>query len=309
MPRKPKRWGPAAQRPGFAAISRLVGREPLLAEAAGVEADLGRLCARLADLTGTGPEAPRWRQAARLSREVAEGLSDLAAAVADPPHHPKPTRVRVATLHGDDLAAAAARIAQARGTVAAPAAPVPPPSDLQPVWALEGRAVAAPLSRLFALCPTPPVMALWRAMATRRRLLETLAGNPGNGAAMWPDPPARPPRPPRPVAAAARGAAPAGNGTRTSGTPAPGAEWTAEGCVERLNRARRCGTARTQDGRSVFFAARAVCGGLAALHAGDPVTLRLRRGTLGLSAVRVTPQPGPNAGTTPPPARGPDATV
>lgn len=296
MPWKPKRLGPAARRPGFAAISRLVGREPLLADAAGVEADLGRLLARLADLNGTGPEAPRWRQAARLSGEVAEGLFDLAATVANPPHHPRPTRVRVASLHRDDLAAAAARIAQVRDTVAGPAAPVPPPDALAGVWALEGRAVAAPLSRLFALCPTPPVVALWRALAARRRVLETLGATSGNGAGAWREPPARPARTARPAQPTTRGAPP----SRAPALPAApaGPEWTANGCVERLNRARRCGTARTEDGRSVFFSARAVPGGLAALRAGDPVTLRLRRGALGIAAVRVTPHPAP--GATPP---------
>jgi len=292
MPRKPKRMGAAARRPGFAALSRLVGREPLLADAARLEADLGALCLRLAEAAGPGPDAPRWRQAARLSRAVAESLADLAAAVADPPHHPRPTRLRVSTLHAADLAAAAARVAAVRAALNGP--PVPAEADLAALWTLEARAVAAPLCRLFALCPTPPVVVLWRNLAARRRLLEPLGAVPnaanGNGAA-WPDPPAHLARPVRPAEAG-------GNGRPSPPTPPAGPEWNAAGCVERLNRARRCGTARTEDGRSVFFGAQAVYGGLAALHAGDPVTLRLRRGPLGLAAVRVTPRPGPDA---PPP--------
>lgn len=304
MPRKPKRMGPAARRPGFAAISRLVGREPLLAEAAGVEAEVADLCLRLAELN-PGLDAPRWRQAARLSRAIAATLADLAAAVADPPHHPRPTRVRVATLHSDDLAAARAGIADLGKTLSAPAAVPPAPAALAALWALEGNAVAAPLCRLFALCPAPPVLDLWRTLAARRRLLETgevsgegtgegsdTAAN-GNGAARWPEPPARAARP------VAWGPRPNGNG---GAAPPTGPEWTAPGRVERLDPGRRCGTARTDDGRDVFFPARAVAGGLAALSAGAAVTLRLRRGPLGLAAVRVTPHgtPCPEPGAPPP---------
>jgi len=289
MPRKPKRLGPAARRPGFAAISRLVGREPLLADAAGVEADLADLCLRLAELSPDA-EAPRWQQAARLSHAIAEALADLAEAVADPPHHPKPTRVRVATLQRADLAAAAARIGAVRRALAPPTAAVPAAPELQALWALEGSAVAAPLSRLFALCPTPPVMELWRTFGARRRLVEAENGNcapGGNGPGGWPE---APPRAVRPVAWGPR---PNGNGNGTTGAPA-GPEWTAEGRVERLDRVRRCGTALTDDGRAVFFPARAVPGGLAALSAGAAVTLRLRRGPLGLAAVQVTPRPAPD---------------
>jgi cold shock CspA family protein len=285
MPRKPKRSGPAARRPGFAAISRLVGREPLLADAAGVEADLADLCLRLAELS-PGPEVPRWRQAARLSHTIAEALSDLAEAVADPPHHPRPTRLRVATLQRADLAAAAARIGAVRRALQTPTAAPPEPDTLAALWALEGSAVAAPLCRLFALCPTPPVMDLWRTLAARRRLVDGGEGiASGSGAERWPEPPARAARP------VAWGPRPNGNG---GPAPPAGPEWTADGRVERLDRVHRCGTARTDDGRTVFFPARAVRGGLAALSAGVAVTLHLRRGPLGLAAVQVTPRPGPS---------------
>jgi cold shock CspA family protein len=278
MPRKPKGVGPTAPRPGFTAISRLVGREPLLGDAARVEAEVGVLCLRLAERSG-GPDAQAWRPAARLSARLAEGLADLAAAVADPPHHPRPTRVRVSTLQRADLDAATDALAAARTALEAPDAPLPAPDALAALWALERRAAAAPLARLFALCPVPPVLALWRTLAARRRLLETPGpGEPAGNGGAWPEPP---PPPERPVAWGARA-----NG---NGNAAPGPEWTAAGCVERLDPARRCGTARTDDGRAVFFAGRAVSGGFGALHAGDPVTLRLRRGPLGVAAVRVTP--------------------
>jgi len=284
MPRKPKGVGPSAPRTGFTAISRLVGREPLLGDAAGVEAEVGALCMRLAERSG-GPDAQAWRQAARLSARLAEGLAELAAAVADPPHHPRPTRVRVSTLQRADLDAAAAALAAARTALEAPDSALPAPDALAALWALERRAVAAPLARLFALCPVPPVLALWRTLAARRRLLEAPQAEGPSGSA-WPEPP---PPPERPVAWGARS-----NG---NGAAAAGPEWTAAGCVERLDPARRCGTARTDDGRAVFFAGRTVSGGFGALHAGDPVTLRLRRGPLGVAAVRVTP----GAPQTPPP--------
>lgn len=277
MRRNAKRTRPAARRPGFSAASRLVGREPLLADAARLEGALARLYRRLADGAEDGPEAPRWRQAARLSREVADGLTDLADAVADPPHNPRPTRVRVATLDPGDLAAAAAMAKALAGDRSAP----PPVRDVAALAALEGRAVVAPLTRMFSLCPSPPIVAIWRSLAVRRRVLEGLGVGPG-GPAACPDPPLRAApkqaRAERPV----------------TGAPAPnGREWTTDGCVERLNRARRCGLARIEDGRAVFFSARAVPGGLNGIQAGDPVTLRVRRGPLGLAAVRVIPAPDP----------------
>jgi hypothetical protein len=266
---------------GIGTSMRLIAREPHLADAARLETGLADLYRSIAALQPEGTRGPVWRQAAHLTGEIADALAELASAAGAPRHNPRPTRIRVATLREADIQQAAHRVESLRHSMATngsggngPCTATGPTSEaLAELAALEGRSVLVPLVRLFGLAPSSRLYNVWRIAAVRRRLLCGLGVGSDNG---WPDPPARP----------------NGHGRARSGAAGPAAlngkrEWTALGTIERVNPARRCGTARTEDGRTAFFAARAVPPGLPALARGDPVRLRLRKGPLGLTAVRV----------------------
>jgi len=288
MPKGAKRMPPNAGGQGIGAAVRLIAREPHLASAARLEERLGSLYLRLADSRAGQPDAPRWHEAAQLSGRIAEVLADLARAAGRPRPNPRPTRIRVATLREADLADTAACVEALADT------PEPAPEALADLVAREGRTVLRPLVRICGVAPCSSLFGVWQMASDRRRVLRGL-GLERNGVD-WPDPP--------------RGAGRGGSGGevarsgprpgRGSRSPA-GAPWTASGRVERINRTRHSGTARTEDGRTAFFPARAVAGGLGALRPGDPVRLLLRRGPLGLTALRVEacadaqddPGPGP----------------
>lgn len=266
---------------GIGTFMRLIAREPHLADAARLETGLAELYRSIAGLQPEGTRGHVWRQAARLSADIAEALSSLAAAAGDARHNPRPTRIRVATLREADIHQTTDRLESLRRSLgtngSGPATPTGPSSEaLTELVALEGRTVMLPLVRLFGLAPSSRLYNVWQTAALRRRVLKSLGVGGENGTGGWPDPPRHPTssRSPRPDA-------------DTAGDAQGGREWTATGRVERINRSRRCGTARTEDGRTVFFGARAVPRGLLALHPGDAVRLRLRKGSLGLTAVSV----------------------
>jgi cold shock CspA family protein len=286
MPLKTKPTSPNAGARGYGAALRLIAREPHLADAARVEARLATLYGHIADLRPE-PEGPRWRQAAHLSRAIADSLATLAEAAGRPRHHPRPTRIRVATLNAADLEETLARVESLCITLPPddPSAAGPCTVALSDLVTQEGRAVLAPLVRIIAVAPTSGLFALWQQAAARRRVLRSLGveGEPD----AWPDPPRRP--------GAARRAR---NGhVKGEGSPLRNGTWTTTGRVERVHLARRAGTVRTEEGQTVFICARVVAGGLNALKPGDAVRLKLRRGPLGVMAVGVEPCPptGPKA--------------
>lgn len=292
MPLRTKPTSPNAGARGFGAALRLIAREPHLADAARVEARLATLYGQIADLRPEPPEGPRWRQAAHLSRAIADSLATLAEAAGRPRHHPRPTRIRVATLRAADLEKTVARVESLCGTLPAAngtASPGPCTVALSELVGQEGRAVLLPLVRIIAVAPTSGLFALWQQAAARRRVLRSLGVEGGRNE--WPDPPRRP---------GAGRRARSGHGTQGEAPPPRSGTWSTTGRVERVHPARRAGTARTEEGQTVFFCARVVAGGLAELRPGDTVRLKLRRGPLGVMAVGVEPcppsAPGPRSG-------------
>ena len=258
--------GEKSQPDGF----HLLLREPHLADAAELELALAGLYAGYA--ASAPDDALRWSEAARLSTEFAQVLERVVASCRPFRHHPRPTRIRVNLL----CERALGQIRQAIDTLGG----VPmPPGPQHPAWGalhrLEQGDVVAPLLRCLQVAPSGIGLKARRILMQRNQVLGEL-GVPG----LEPIPQASP-----------RQRTEVGEGT--SRPPASQTvrvpEWETEASVERINRPRRCATARTQDGRTVFFGAKTVSGGMMQLQVGDPVTMTLRKGPLGLTAVRVEP--------------------
>lgn len=265
-----------------ASDARLASREPHLADAGKVEGRLARLYARFAEAEAEPARAAQWRTAAALTTSISEILGKLAGAGNACRHHPRPTRIRVCAFKKSELDTLDRSLAEAaRANGRAPALPIEALAELH---TMERRTILGPLSRISELTPETALTDAWQAVVLRRRMLLELgaevAALPGaNGK----------PRRARSHRKAARAAmAPlekASTGKISAQTDRKPVCMC--GAVEHLNRSRRCGTIRTEDGQSAFFSAKAVTGNISDLNEGDAVELTVRRGPLGLTAIRV----------------------
>lgn len=264
-----------------ASEARLASREPHLADAGRVERRLARLYTRLAGAEHAPVRKARWRTAAALTLSISETLERLATP-GNPRHHPRPTRIRVCAFKKCDLDALGRNLVEwsrMNGDLSGHAG-----KALGELHEMEQRAILEPLLRISELTPVAALTDALEAVELRRRMLQELGAQVANQSDIS-APPRRARRHKKAVSL------PLQKAGKDEPGKANGKTVCLCGAVERLNRSRQCGTIRTEDGRSAFFSAKAVTGKLADLNEGDAVELTVRRGPLGLTAVRVECSP------------------
>lgn len=267
MPHFPKRTAPkgACRRDRLGLISR----DPLLRDVARIEVEIADLYARLAATSASRAPRELFKGIERHTRELAALLGDVAAEGQTLAHHPRPTRVRLNVLCGNQLDG----VRKALRTMSRHVADCDPNGHTHDMLAhlhrLEAEHVLAPLLQILRIAPSGALKSAHRLLVGRHDRLGRL------GVDLPPLPTMGGARPPRGTA---------GGPPRRFGK---GDAWSATGCVERINQARRCGTVRIGDGACAFFSFRALPEGAGGLREGDPVTVTLRRGPLGLTATWV----------------------
>ncbi len=254
--------------PVDARTAGLLAREPCLRDAIGVESAIGRLYERRADQDASVHRRHLWLRAARLTRMFGALVERWADACTDLAHNPRPTRVRLKTMRSGDLYRLKAQVERLADDGA-----------IGPIHELESRALLTRILSSLQMIRTAELPTALRLLALRKQVLTALD-------VPYPlDVPDSPPRRRQPSGRKVGARSPSGR-TRT---------WIVEGSVERLDKPRRCGAARMEDGRLAFFPAQAVTGGLTGLQVGSMVTMTVCKGPLGLTAVQVQRQAAANA--------------
>ncbi len=262
MPNKQKQSAPCVQR-----LDGLIAREPHLHQAAGLEAGIGKLYARLA-AAETDPElASRLAAVAQFSHSFADMLAQ-AVVRARHKHHPRPTRVRLNLLKQRGLADIERELAVLTRQMGHCGMSVCTFELLNKLARLEHDAIIKPMLEMARITTSGFLKGVLRTVTARHGEMQKLG-----------------------ISVPSPGARPTGgrSARRSVGRPR-GQRAQVLGVVERLNPARQCGAARTDAGELVFFSHRVVEEGLASLQVGERVSLVVRSGPLGLTATAVQAQ-------------------
>lgn len=261
MPSKQKQSTLCVQR-----VDGLIAREPHLHLAADLEAGIGKLYARLA-AAETDPELASGLAAiAQFSLSFSAMLSQ-AVVRARHKHHPRPTRIRLSLLKQRNLLEMERELAALTRQMGHCGMSVCTFELLNKLARLEHNTIIKPMLAIVRVSASGFLKGALQTVASRHTELLKLgisAPSPGYGVR----------------SAGGRSidqtrSRPRGQRTQVFGT------------VERLNPARKCGAARTDAGELVFFSHRVVQDGLASLQEGEPVSLVVRSGPLGLTATAV----------------------